>query len=106
MVLKMVGGDLVRDADPPAFLGQIEECAAGRLAEFLQCGVELGAAVATFGSEHIPRDAFGVQTHEDIFAPGDLALHQGHMVLPGERTLERVDSEWPVPRRETRRPGE
>src|SRR5213592_5107291 len=91
----MVGRDLVRDPDPPAFLGQVQEGAAVRLAEFRQRGVQLGAAVASLGSEHVPRDAFRVEAHEDILPSSDLSLDQGHVVLAGEGTLERVDANGP-----------
>src|SRR5438309_7993136 len=106
VVLKMVRRDLVRDPDPPAFLGQVQEGAAGRLAEFRQRGVQLGAAVAALGSEHVPRDAFRVEAHEDILPSSDLSLDQGHVVLAGEGTLERVDAERPVPGREPGGPHE
>src|SRR5438309_9588028 len=100
VVLKMVRRDLVRDADPPAFLGQVEEGATRRLAELRQRGIELGTAVAAFGAEHVPRDAFRMEAHEDVLPSGDLSLDEGHVVLAGEGALERVDAERSVPGRE------
>jgi len=106
VILKMVGRDFVCDPDPSALLGQVQQGAAGRFPEFLEGSIELCAAVAALGPEHIARDALGVEANEDILAPGDLSFDQGHMVFPAERALERVDAERSVPRGEPRRPRE
>src|SRR3990172_4578080 len=106
VVLKMVRCDLVCDADAPAFLGQVQEGTTRRATDLLQGRVELFTAIAALGSEHITRDAFGVQPHEDVLTSRDPSFDQGDMLLAREGTRKRMDPEGTVSRREVRRDRE
>jgi len=68
VVLKVVRRDFVRDPDPAAFLREVDQGAVGRRSDSLQGGIELGPAVAPFGSEHVTSDAFRVKANEHVLS--------------------------------------
>jgi len=102
VVLKVVRGDLVHDPDASSLLGQVQEDALRGSPESLHRGIELLATVAPLGTKDIARHAFGVQAHKDVGLPGDVPLHERHMLFARERADERVDPEVPVAGREPR----
>ncbi len=106
VVLEVVRGDLVRDPDPASFLREVDQGAVRRRSDSLQGGIELGAAIAPLGSEHVARDALRVEANKNVLSPRDTTLDERDVLLPREGTLERMDAEGPVARREARRHGE
>jgi len=102
MVLEVVCGHLVCDANPSPLLGHVEQDAAGCPANSLQRCVKLLAAIAPFGTEDIARHAFGVEAHEDVPLSRDVALDERDVLLPRERADKCVNPEMAVPSRQPR----
>ncbi len=81
LVLQAVGADLVDQPDAAAFLTQVEHDALVHLADHLERGFELVAAIAAQRADHVARQALGVQTHGHILGAEDLALDDGNVFL-------------------------
>ena len=80
-VLQTVGADFVGQTDTASFLTQIQHNTLVHLADFLQRGFELVAAVTAQRANHVARQAFGMQAHGDILRAKDFALDDGDVFL-------------------------
>jgi hypothetical protein len=97
-VLKLVGFDLVNQADAPAFLRKIKEHAGRFFGDLIEREFELGAAIAALRSEDVSREALGVDADQRRFARlvaagFDLALEDGHRFLFGATAFHCCDLE-------------
>src|SRR5690606_16871991 len=80
LLLQGVGANLVRQADAPALLAQVDDQAV-LLGDLTHRAGELGAAVAFEGSEGLTSQALAVNPARDPLFPGEIPVDQGH-VLP------------------------
>ncbi len=81
-VLQLVGLQLVGDADPPALVAaQVDDHAQAGFGDQAQGGVELGAAVAAPGAEHVAGQALAVHPDQHVLLPGRLAHDEGQVGL-------------------------
>jgi len=77
LVLQLIGAEFIHEADAAAFLGEIDENAAGGLADFAEGEFELGAAIAALGAEHVTGEALGMDAHEGCGAGAEVAADEG-----------------------------
>ena len=81
-VLQLVGLQLVGDPDAPALVAaQVDDRAQAGVGDHAHGGVQLGAAVAAAGSEHVAGEAFAVHPHQHVLLAGGLAHHEGQVGL-------------------------
>ncbi len=89
-ILEVVGAQLAEQADAAALMSaQIEHDAAALGRDRCHRRVQLRAAVAPVGAEHVARQAFGVHAHQGVLAvpagSADVAEHQGNVLSPVHR---------------------
>ena len=58
--------------------------------------MQLRTAVAPLGAKHIAGKALGVDAHKHRLSVGDVALHEGEVLQPGDAALVHAESEVPV----------
>src|SRR5262249_51282031 len=80
-ILQGVRADLVRQADAPALLVQVDQDAGTRLRDQLERPGELLAAVAALRPEDVAGEALGVQADEDVVPAPQIAQHERHVLL-------------------------
>lgn len=98
-VLQFIGAELVHQADPAPFLGQIEQNTAAGLGNLPQGEFELCAAVAAQGRKHVAREALRMHANQGNCASPDAAVNEGDgLILSG--SLEAVECEAAEARRE------
>src|SRR5438034_10418484 len=102
VVLEVVRGDLVRDPNPPPFLGEVEEDAPRGLADPPEGRVELLPAIAPPGAEDVPREALRVDADEDVPGPRDAPLDESDVLPLLPASCETHDPEASIAGREPR----
>ena len=81
-VLQLVGLQLVGDPDAPALVAaQVDDHAQAGVGDHAQGGLQLGAAVAAAGPEHVAGEAFAVHPHQHVLLAGGLAHDEGQVGL-------------------------
>ena len=101
-VLKLVGHQLVHQADAAPFLQVVDQDAGSGFGNrFLRHG-QLGAAVATAGSEDIARQTLGVNAHKGGFRLGRIPHHQSNSTVGLVAGFETEDPKVAEFRREGR----
>src|SRR3989441_6326183 len=88
-VLQLVGFDLVDEADPTAFLPQIEDDSTFHLAYSHKGFLKLLSAVTTKGADCVSRKTLGVQPYWNILFLENIAMDKRGMLLLVEIVPER-----------------
>src|SRR5437667_6020909 len=101
-VLQLVCAQLVHQADAAPFLVQVQEHSLPGLLDHLERAMELLAAVAAKGSEHVGREASRVHADQHLVIRLDRALDQRDVGPMIEIVLEHVRDEVAEDRRECR----
>ena len=83
---------------PPLVAAQVDDDAAALLGDPPQGEVELGAAVAAGRAEDVAREALAVHPDQHGLAVGDVAGHEGEVLLAVEEAAEHVAGELSVAR--------
>lgn len=80
-ILKLVGFQLVDQADPAALLRQIEHNSVRSFRDFAKRKLELGATVTSLGSKNIAREALRMNPDQRSFAAFQSTVSNGHRLL-------------------------
>ena len=89
------------DADAPALVApEIDDRPPALLGDALHGQLELRAAIAPLGGEHVAGQAFGVHPDEDVVGAGHLAPHQGDVLGAVDHRLVGVGGEVAERRRD------
>ena len=97
LVLEGVGPELVGQSDAPSLLAHVQEHATAFVADALERLLKLVTAIASHGTENIPRETLGVHADEHVRLTVHVALDQGDVVVAGQLVLVQVGLEFPVP---------
>ena len=81
LVLQLVRLELVEQTDAAAFLIEIDDHAASLGGDHLHRLVELPAAVAAHRVEDVAGEALRVHADENVFAAGDVAVHERDVLV-------------------------
>ncbi len=81
-VLKLIGPQLIDQADAPAFLAHIEHNAPALFLDLAHGRRELLAAVTAQGAEGVSCQALRMHPAQQVLPVGDIALYQRHVMLP------------------------
>src|SRR5437868_3685046 len=81
LVLKLVGLELVEQADAAALLIEIDDDALSFFGNHFHRGVELPTTVAAQGMKHVARQALRVHPHENTRIGTDIPINEGDMLM-------------------------
>jgi hypothetical protein len=95
-ILKLVGAQLVHQADAAALLRKIEENSGGSLGDFLERKLELCATVATQRCEHVAGKALRVDANQRRFAAAQIPADERDGLILWAFAFETVDREWAI----------
>lgn len=96
LVLKLVGANLVHQADAAALLGQIEEQAGARAANLAERQFELRTAIAANRAENVAGETLGMDANQRDGAIREMAARENERAFAGACVLDAEDGETTV----------